>query len=101
MHVPEFEWDSKKESLNVRKHGIDFTTASDIWLGAIMERIDDRHAYGEVRIIATGVAETRHLVVVYTWRGEKRRIISARRANARESAYYEEEIARRGRAPPD
>ncbi|HYZ43058.1 MAG TPA: BrnT family toxin [Stellaceae bacterium] len=90
-----------KESLNVEKHGVDFTTATQIWNGPLVEKIDARRDYREIRIIATGIAEGRLLVVVYTWRGERRRIISARKANSRERGRYEEEIAQRGRAPPD
>jgi uncharacterized DUF497 family protein len=52
--MAEFEWDPQKEVINVRKHGLDFATASRIWNAQIVERIDDRRDYGEVRIIATG-----------------------------------------------
>ena len=90
-----FRKDLGKESLNFEKHGLDFTTASEIWVGPVVEKIDERKDYGEIRIIASGVAEGRVLVVVYTWRGENRRIISARKANSRERALYEE-VAKRG-----
>ena len=96
-----FEWDPKKESLNVKKHHFDFTTASQIWNGQIVEKIDNRRDYRETRVIATGQADGSVLVVVYTRRGEKRRIISARKANSREKRLLEEEITRRGRAPSD
>lgn len=96
-----FEWDPKKESLNVKKHHFDFTTASQIWNGQIVEKIDNRRDYRETRVIATGQADGSVLVVVYTRRGEKRRIISARKANSREKRLFEAEITRRGRAPSD
>ena len=96
--MADFEWDPKKESLNVEKHHLDFTTASQIWNG---EKIDNRRDYRETRVIATGQADGSVLVVVYTRRGEKRRIISARKANSREKRLFEEEITRRGRAPSD
>jgi uncharacterized protein len=99
--MADFEWDSKKESLNLQKHGIDFTTASLIWDSLVSERSDDRHDYGETRFIAFGVAEGRVLAVVSTWRRGIRRIISARVANSRERTLYEEEIAYRGHSPPD
>jgi uncharacterized DUF497 family protein len=99
--VADFEWDPKKESLNVEKHHLDFTTASQIWNGQIVEKIDNRRDYRETRVIATGQADGSVLVVVYTRRGEKRRIISARKANSREKRLFEEEITRRGRAPSD
>jgi uncharacterized DUF497 family protein len=99
--MADFQWDPKKESLNVKKHHFDFTTASQIWNGQIVEKIDNRRDYRETRVIATGEAEGSVLVVVYTWRGEARRIISARKANTREKGLFEEEITRRGRSPPD
>jgi uncharacterized DUF497 family protein len=96
-----FEWDPAKEEKNINERDLDFATASRIWDGPILEKIDGRRDYGETRIIATGDFDGSVLVVVYTWRGEARRIISARKANSREKRHYEEEIARRGRAPPD
>ncbi len=95
-----FEWDPEKESLNVEKHRFDFTTASQIWDGPLVENVDERRDYGEIRIIATGMVDG-CVLVVYTRRGETRRIISARKANSREKGLFEEEIARRSRAPPD
>src|ERR1700722_19071948 len=99
--MADFEWDPRKEAHNVAKHGIDFTTASTIWSGPVYAQPDNRQDYGEARLLAFGIAENRVLAVVFTWRGEARRIISARVAHRRERSLYEEEIARRGRAPPD
>ena len=99
--MAEFEWDPEKESLNIRKHVVPLTTASLIWNGALYERPDNHRDYGESRFVAFGTAEGRVLAVVYTPRGEARRIISARRANAREKACYEAEIEGRGRSSPD
>ncbi len=98
--MAEFEWDSEKESLNIEKHGIDFSTAKLIWDGYSLERIDNRREYGEVRFQAFGLAENHILTVIFTWRGETRRIISARRANFRERKLFEAEIAKHGRSPP-
>jgi uncharacterized DUF497 family protein len=47
--MADFDWDSTKESLNVLKHGIDFTTASLIWEKFALERVDNRRDYGEPR----------------------------------------------------
>jgi uncharacterized DUF497 family protein len=98
--MADFKWDPKKEALNIEKRNLDFASASQIWDGPIVAKVDERRDYGETRIIATGEFDGSVLVVVYTWRGETRRIISARKANSREKRLYEEEIARRGRAPP-
>jgi hypothetical protein len=96
-----FEWDPRKEEDNLRKHHFDFTTATLIWAGPVLEKIDDRREYGETRIIATGDVGGRIIVVVYTWRGETRRIISVRKANSREKSLFEEEIKRGGEPPGD
>ena len=96
-----FQWDSRKEQGNLRKHHFDFTSASLIWGGPVVEKVDDRREYGETRIIAIGEAGKNIVVVVYTWRGEDRRIISARRANSREKSLFEEEIGRRLRTSSD
>lgn len=83
-----FEWDAAKNSANSAKHAIDFWDAIRIFEGPVLEGADDRRDYGEARIIALGVVDNRELVVVYTMRGEHRRIISARRANSRERKTY-------------
>jgi hypothetical protein len=61
-----FEWDPRKEEDNLRKHHFDFTTATLIWAGPVLEKIDDRLEYGETRIIATGDVGESIIVVVYT-----------------------------------
>src|SRR5437763_13130743 len=96
--MADFEWDPTKEFVNIQERNLDFATASRIWDGSIVEKIDERRDYGETSIIAIGEFDGNVLVVVYTWRGSARRIISARKANSREKRRYEEEIARRGRA---
>ena len=85
-----FEWDTVKNSSNLAKHGIDFEDAVKIFQGPVLEKEDTRKQYGESRFVAFGLAVGRQLVVVYTQRGEHRRVISARRANAREQKAYRE-----------
>jgi uncharacterized DUF497 family protein len=89
-----FDWDPRKELINIRERGIDFTTASWIWGGSVYERVDARRDYGETRIVAYGEAEGYVLAVVYTWRDQARRIISARRADRRERRIYQEAVVR-------
>jgi uncharacterized protein len=50
------EWDSAKNATNVAKHGISFADAARIFDGPVLERIDARRDYGEVRISALGLA---------------------------------------------
>ena len=92
-----FEWDENKNRTNLQKHGICFEDAARIFEGPTrifegptLETIDDRRDYGETRIAAMGVVNDVILYVVYTMRGDARRLISARRANARERRKYRE-----------
>ncbi len=94
-----FEFDPAKDRINLRKHYVNFATASRIWESYVFERDDDRKDYGERRIIALGAVEGRTLVVVFTWRGSRRRLISARKANKDERQLYQEALAHVGVAP--
>lgn len=87
----EFEWDEDKRRGNIARHGVDFVLAAKIFLNPTLEAPDDRENYDEERMIAIGQWEGHCIVVVYTWRGKTRRIISAWKAgkNDRE-AYYKE-----------
>jgi uncharacterized DUF497 family protein len=81
-----FEWDEAKAEANYQKHGVDFATAEDAFEDAFaIEKPDPRsEAYGEERVLLTGMANGVLLTVVYTERGESIRIISARRATKHE-----------------
>jgi len=83
-----FEWDERKRESNLLIHKVDFIDVLSIFDGATLEIVDDRFNYGESRIRCLGEIEGRVYVVVYTWRGVDRRIISARKANARERRTY-------------
>ncbi|MBS1854036.1 MAG: BrnT family toxin [Acidobacteria bacterium] len=85
------EWDPGKARLNVRKHGISFAdaVASLEDEGALTMR--DPFSDDEERWVTMGRDVLgRVLVVVYTWRGESVRLISARKATARERRRYED-----------
>ena len=84
----EFEWDEAKNLVNIAKHGIDFDDAIGIFNHRILERVDNRRDYGETRTRAIGLSSGRELFVIYTMRGEVRRIISARRASRDERRAY-------------
>ncbi|HLI12653.1 MAG TPA: BrnT family toxin [Alphaproteobacteria bacterium] len=84
-----FEWDAAKDAENIRRRGLPFADAATIFGGPVLEVVDCRRDYGEVRIIAVGEAWNGEiLTVVYTWRGKTRRIISARTASRRERNGY-------------
>lgn len=87
----EFEWDDDKNSNNKIKHGFDFMDAISVFNDPYrIEAEDLRKDYQERRFIMTGKVEPTklELVVVYTLRGDKYRIISARRANHEERKLY-------------
>ena len=84
----DFEWDEAKSDANVTKHGIGFEEAIGIFAGPILRRIDSRRDYGEVRVLATGARDDEVWTIVYTIRGDRRRIISARRASRVERRAY-------------
>jgi uncharacterized DUF497 family protein len=87
------EWDEEKAANNLRKHGIDFDEAIEVFYGESLLRRSDRNM--EASWIAIGESEGRILAVVFTWRGDTLRIISARRARRNEKrAYHQEKMGR-------
>lgn len=86
----DFEWDKNKNQENIVRRGVSFSYAARIFLdGNRIKKIDNRKDYGEKRYIVLGKIEDRIFVVVYTNRiNQIQRIISARKANARENKTY-------------
>jgi uncharacterized DUF497 family protein len=86
-----FEWDSKKERANRRKHGISFDEARTIFSDPQELLIaDPEHSEDEERLISVGISNRKRiLLVVYTEKGDRIRLISARRAAPREQEQYE------------
>ncbi|MFZ6644004.1 BrnT family toxin [Undibacterium sp. TC4M20W] len=88
-----FEWDENKNQINIRKHGIDFSDATDIFKHPMLTLFDGREDYGEDRWIALGWIRSMIGVVVYVEReGDVIRIISARKATKNEVKRYEQSI---------
>lgn len=89
-----FEWDSEKAASNIRNHGISFEEAITIFQDDTLT-VEDVAAYGELREISYGrlqgdrSASTVVVCVVHTDREEKVRIISARKATARERKNFD------------
>jgi uncharacterized DUF497 family protein len=92
---PVFEWDQTKSDKNLAERGFDFAYASRIFDGDVLEWEDTRREYGGRRVVAIGEVDKEVYVVVYTWRGEVRRIISARPASGRERSVYHQTFASR------
>ena len=88
-----FEWDLNKAKNNFIKHKVSFEEAATIFYDplAVMGANPD-HSYREERMIKSGISSSgRLLVVSHTDRGDKIRIISARKAKRYERRIYEEE----------
>ena len=84
-----FEWDSWKAESNLEKHGVRFAEAVSVLEDDMAMTVPDEHA-DEPRLATIGMdAQARILVVVYTWREDVIRIISARKATGRERCQYE------------
>ena len=88
----EIEWDHEKAAANLRKHGIPLSYGADILEDEYALTREDPTAQGEQRWVSVGMDGLgRVLTVVYTYRGERIRLISARRATRREREAYERE----------
>ena len=89
-----FEWDNNKAESNFRKHGVTFEEAVTVFADPyLLFTEDSKNSEGEEREWAIGEAENGSMiVVVFTMRGEKLRIISARKATKRERRRYEQGI---------
>ena len=85
----QFEWDEKKNTANLQKHGISFEVAMTIFKGFILTRWDRRSYEDEDREISIGMIEGgRVILAVHVDRGEKVRMISARKATKKERKMY-------------
>jgi uncharacterized protein len=87
-----FEWDPDKDKSNQSKHGVAFADVFAVFEDPAALTMDDSK-HEEERFVTIGMdCYGRILLVVYTWRGEKIRIISARKATKPEVKQYESEL---------
>ena len=88
-----FEWDSHKAEANLRRHGVSFEEAQTVFTDPLSITLaDPDHSEDEERFIDIGMSDNRRvLVVVYTERVQRIRLISARQATSAERKQYEEE----------
>ena len=90
-----FEWDEEKERENIKKHGVDFTTAAQAFSDT--HRIiaqDEAHSESEPRMFCIGLANSKVLTVRFTYRKPKVRILGAGYWRKGRS-FYEKEQKRR------
>jgi uncharacterized DUF497 family protein len=86
-------WDPEKARSNHKKHGVRFADAETVLCDPNALTREDMESEGEQRFVTVGIdALGRILIVVYTYRGEDVRLISARSATRRERMQYEEGI---------
>jgi uncharacterized protein len=94
MNDDAFQWDDAKAAGNYAKHGVTFEAARDVFEDPFaIEQLDDRYNYGQERWTILGMAQDRLLLVAYTTRKDRIRIISARAAEPYERREYHEQNA--------
>lgn len=86
-----FEWDASKETANVKKHRVSFDEAVTVFYDPLAATFEDPdHSHDESWLVTVGYsAPDRLLVVCHVERGRAVRLISARRATARERTRHE------------
>ena len=91
MEHSEFAWDDEKAENNLKKHGVGFEEGATIFNDPGVATISDPdHSEDEDRYISTGKSVIRRLLtVIHTYRKERIRLISARKATNAERKNYE------------
>lgn len=84
----QIEFDPSKREATLEARGLDMAAAGEVFDGPHMTVEDDRADYGEARLITIGFLSDRMVVLVWTERGDIRRVISMRKANDREQKTY-------------
>jgi len=85
--------DETKRRTNLRKHGIDFADAAEIFVGLTLTAEDDRVPCGERRFLTLGLLDGEVVSVAHTEQGEVIRLISIRRATKHEARFYFSQVA--------
>lgn len=83
-----FEWDYELRRRNLAEHGVDFVRAARMFDNPVLEREDSRKMYGEKRMLSLGHDGGFFMVVTWTPRGTRRRILSVWRADRDDKAIY-------------
>ncbi len=84
----QIEFDSTQRDKTLAERGLDFARAGEVFAGLHFTGQDTRQEYDEDRFITVGLLDARLVILVWTPRGEMRRIISIRKANDREKTFY-------------
>jgi uncharacterized DUF497 family protein len=81
-------FDPVKRAATLQDRSLDFNDAAEVFAGKTLDFPDERHDYGELRIITVGELRGRMVIVVWTPRGAARHVFSMRKANDREKARF-------------
>ncbi len=88
----DFIWDEAKRRSNLKKHGLDFADAAGVFDGPMVVFEDERHAYGEERLIGMGLLSALVVLIVHVESPESIRIISMRKADSNETDLYYQNV---------
>ena len=88
------DFDPAKRMLTLEARGLDMARAEEVLGGLTYSFWDERSSYGEERRVTIGYLDGRMVVLVWTERGDVWRIISLRKANDREQAFYGPRVGR-------
>ena len=84
----DFEYDNNKSTSNLKKHGIDFVAAQELWFDPEFIELQVK-SEDEARFLVIGLIAKKHWSAVITYRSSTIRIISVRRSRKTEVALYE------------
>jgi uncharacterized protein len=92
-HRYRFEWDENKRKQNIRKHGLDFADAEEMFRGVLLVSPDTREDYGEERWAGLGLIGGLTVQIVFTESSPNTiRIISLRKASKHERKEYKKAV---------
>jgi uncharacterized DUF497 family protein len=84
----EFIWNAGKRLANLKKHGLDFADAEQVFFDCTQTFPDNRFAYGEVRYITVGLLNGEVVAIAHTETEDEIRVISMRKAKRHERELY-------------
>ena len=90
MKSMELDWDEAKRAWTLQERGLDFASVAEADWDAALTVEDSRTDYGEARFVSLVPINDRLCVVAWCMRGDKLRVISLRKANARERKLHAE-----------
>lgn len=83
-----YTWSPEKQRANLKKHGLDFAEAEQVFSGHTQSFPDNRFAYGQMRYVTVGLLREAVVVIAHTETGNEIRIISMRKAERHERELY-------------